>query len=84
MRRMMAIVLFIVVGISLLASLVLVQPALASQVKDTTPGGYHLVQGRSQFVGESHGSGYHLQIPGSPSLTGNGCCCSNLPCVRKP
>jgi len=36
------------------------------------------------FVGESAGSGYHLLIPGSPSLRGNGCCCAHLPCIRRP
>jgi hypothetical protein len=29
------------------------------------------------------GGGYHLQGLASPQLTGNGCCCMYLPCVRR-
>ena len=83
MKRIMAIILSLVVGVSLLASLALVQPASAYQeVVDN--GGYHLTPGHMQFVGESAGSGYHLLVPGSPSLRGNGCCCAHLPCVVRP
>jgi hypothetical protein len=83
MKQIVAIVLFVVVGVSLLASLALVQPASANQ--DTvSSGGYHLGTGRWRLAGESSGSGYHLLIPGSPSLRGNGCCCVHLPCVDKP
>jgi hypothetical protein len=83
MKRIVTILLFVVVGVSLLASLALVQPASAYQGVFNN-GGYHLTPGRMQVVGESTGSGYHLLIPGSPSLRGNGCCCGLLPCVVKP
>jgi hypothetical protein len=29
------------------------------------------------------GGGYHLKVLASPQLTGNGCCCVYLPCVKK-
>ena len=29
------------------------------------------------------GGRYHLQGPASPQLTGNGCCCTFLPCVLR-
>ena len=29
------------------------------------------------------GGGYHLEAPAGPQLTGNGCCCTFLPCVRR-
>jgi hypothetical protein len=83
MKLIVAILLFVVVGVSLLASLALVQPASAYQ-DVVYNGGYHLTPGRMQFVGELAGSGYHLLIPGSPSLRGNGCCCAHLPCVVRP
>jgi hypothetical protein len=83
MKRIVAILLFVVVGVSLLVSLALVQPASAYQ-DVVYNGGYHLEPSRLQFAGESAGSGYHLLIPGGPSLRGNGCCCANLPCVVKP
>ena len=83
MKRIVTIMLFVVVGVSLLASLALVQPASAYQ-NGVNNGGYHLTPNRMLFVGESIGSGYHLLTPGSPSLRGNGCCCVHLPCVGKP
>ena len=83
MKRIITILLFVVVGVSLLASLALIQPASAYQ-DVVNNGSYHLTPGRMQFVGESAGSGYHLSIPGSPSLRGNGCCCDHLPCVVRP
>jgi hypothetical protein len=83
MKRIVAILLCVVVGVSLLVSLAMVQPASAYQ-DVAINGGYHLTPGRMLFVGESAGSGYHLLIPGSPSLRGNGCCCVHLPCVGKP
>jgi hypothetical protein len=83
MKRIVIILLLVLVGVSLLASLALVQPAAADQ-SAAYEGGYHLTPARWQLTGESSGSGYHLSIPGSPSLRGNGCCCTHLPCVRKP
>ena len=83
MKRIVAILLFVVVGISLLVSLALVQPASAYQ-EVVYNGSYHLAPSRMQFAGESAGPGYHLLIPGSPSLRGNGCCCAHLPCVGRP
>jgi hypothetical protein len=29
------------------------------------------------------GGGYHLEPLASPQLTGNGCCCLYMPCVRR-
>jgi hypothetical protein len=83
MKRNMTILLFVLVGISLLASLALVQPASADH-DVAYSGGYHLMPARWQIAGESSGAGYQLRIPGSPSLRGNGCCCANLPCVSRP
>jgi len=83
MKRIVVFLLFVVVGVSLLASLALVQPANAYQ-EVIYSGGYHLEPNRLQFAGESAGPGYHLLIPGGPSLRGSGCCCAHLPCVGKP
>jgi hypothetical protein len=83
MKRTVTILLLVVVGVSLLASLALVQPAYADQ-DVVYSGGYQLATARWQIAGEVSGPGYHLRISGSPSLRGNGCCCSHLPCVRKP
>ena len=83
MKRIVAIFLFVVVGVSLLASLALVQPASADQdVIDN--GSFHLRPSPLRFAGESAGPGFHLHVPGGPLLRGNGCCCAHLPCVRKP
>jgi hypothetical protein len=83
MKRFVAILLFVLVGFSLLISLALVQPASAYQ-DVVYNGGYHLEPSRLQIAGESAGPGYHLLIPGGPSLRGNGCCCAHLPCVSRP
>jgi hypothetical protein len=83
MKRNIAICLIVFVAISMLASLVLVQPASADPVPINT-GGYHLVPVRWHLAGEASGSGYYLRMPGSPALRGNGCCCTHLPCVVKP
>jgi hypothetical protein len=83
MKHIVVIFLFVVVSVSLLASLALAQPASADQVSINN-GGYHLGPGLWQLAGEASGSGYHLRIPGRPSLRGNGCCCLRFPCVVKP
>jgi len=83
MKQLISLTLLILVGVSLLASLVLVQPASADHAIGIN-NGYHLVPARWQLAGESSAPGLHLRTPGSPSLRGNGCCCANLPCVFKP
>ena len=83
MKRPISIALLILVGVSLLVSLALVQPASADQDM-VSKGGYHLEPVRWQLTGESSAPGFHLRVPGSPLLHGNGCCCTHLPCVRKP
>lgn len=54
-------------------------PALTAQ-----GGRYYLSIASWQVSGSMHGAGYTLQGPAGPALTGNGCCCTFLPCVRKP
>ena len=44
-------------------------------------GGYHLTALTWQVTGSSGAGGYHLQSPYGPTLTGNGCCCTYLPCT---
>jgi hypothetical protein len=83
MRRNLTICLFVVVGISLLASLTLIQPVSAEPVTENYAS-YHLGLAPWQLSGDSSGPGYHLHIPGSPSMRGSGCCCTHLPCVAKP
>jgi regulator of protease activity HflC (stomatin/prohibitin superfamily) len=83
MKQLIAITLLVLVGVSLLASLALVQPASADQRIETN-GGFHLATARWQLSGESSAPGLHLHIPGSPTFRGNGCCCAHLPCVFKP
>jgi len=43
-------------------------------------GHYHLTNAAWQV---SSGGGYFLMGPAKPQLTGNGCCCTFLPCVRR-
>lgn len=41
-------------------------------------------QGNAGQMGDlASGGGYHLQGLAGPQLTGNGCCCVYLPCVRR-
>lgn len=47
-------------------------------------GRYHLTGATWRVSGTVGGGGYHLQGPASPALTGNGCCCTYLPCVLRP
>ena len=54
-----------------------IQPATA------TGGTYHLESLRWQFKGASDGGPYQLTGPQSPTLRGNGCCCSYLPCLQR-
>ncbi len=44
-------------------------------------GGYYLTSLVWQVSGTASSGGYRLLGPASPTLTGNGCCCTYLPCV---
>ena len=44
-------------------------------------GGYRLTVLAWQVEGSASGGGYRLLGPASPTLRGNGCCCTYLPCV---
>jgi hypothetical protein len=48
---------------------------------DEVKHGYQLTHLTWQVSGEVSGGGYSLQSPSSPTLRGNGCCCTYLPCV---
>jgi len=43
--------------------------------------GYYLTSLAWHASGTAGGGGYRLLGPASPTLTGNGCCCTYLPCV---
>ncbi len=45
--------------------------------------GYHLTSSAWQVSGTASGTGYHLLSPASPTLRGNGCCCTFLPCMLR-
>jgi hypothetical protein len=46
-------------------------------------GGYRLTGLSWRVEGIASGGGYHLLGPASPTLRGNGCCCTYLPCVLR-
>lgn len=46
-------------------------------------GGYYLTGLAWRASGTAGGGGYRLLEPASPTLTGNGCCCTYLPCMLK-
>jgi len=43
--------------------------------------GYRLTSLAWRVEGSASGGGYRLLGPASPTLRGNGCCCTWLPCV---
>jgi hypothetical protein len=49
----------------------------------TSGGGYALTSLTWQVSGGLSGGGYLMPDPSATELTGNGCCCSYLPCVTK-
>ena len=78
MKRRRIILLLVVLALAL-------APIALAQARDSTPastggGGYHLT---SAGVQASSSGGYHLLGPAAPDLTGNGCCCTYLPCVNR-
>jgi hypothetical protein len=46
-------------------------------------GGYRLTSLNWQASGTVSGAGYRLLGPTSPTLRGNGCCCTWLPCALR-
>jgi hypothetical protein len=46
-------------------------------------GGYHLTSLAWQVSGEISGENYRLLGPAVPTLRGNGCCCTYLPCILR-
>ena len=62
------------------------QPSPSSYVveKGRASGGrYHLTSVSWYVSGTASGGGYRLLSPSSPTLRGNGCCCTYLPCVLR-
>ena len=52
--------------------------------QDRASGGrYHLTSLSWHVSGATSGGGYRLLSPSSPTLRGNGCCCTYLPCVLR-
>jgi hypothetical protein len=45
--------------------------------------GYRLTGLTWRVEGTANGGGYRLLGPASPTLRGNGCCCTYLPCVLR-
>jgi len=57
-------------------------PLLYTVEQGTASGGdYHLTSLAWRVSGTASGAGYRLLGPAAPTLRGNGCCCSYLPCV---
>jgi hypothetical protein len=56
-------------------------PALSVVEGTASGGGYYLTSLAWRASGTASGGGYRLLGPASPTLTGNGCCCTYLPCV---
>jgi drug/metabolite transporter superfamily protein YnfA len=73
----------LIVLVALLVSgVMLTQTALAS--RETATGGvYHLTTLTWQVSGSSGADGYRLQSYSQRDLTGNGCCCLFLPCIKR-
>lgn len=46
-------------------------------------GRYHLTSASWYVSGTASGGGYRLLSPSRPTLRGNGCCCTYLPCVLR-
>ncbi len=79
--------------VGLICVLLLVGAALAQSGSQSSPswyvvetgkvagGGYSLTSLVWSTSGTIQGQGYALLGPAAPTLRGNGCCCSFLPCV---
>ncbi len=76
------IILLAVIGIALLiAGLALARTHTAAAA--TAPARYHLNGSPWQPHGVSTGGEYRLASSAGPSQTGNGCCCTFIPCMRR-
>ncbi|MFQ6101351.1 MAG: hypothetical protein ACE5OS_08975 [Anaerolineae bacterium] len=78
------------VCVLLLAAVALAQPGGPDPApwyvveKGAASGGhYHLTSLAWQVEGAAGGEGYRLLSPASPTLRGNGCCCTYLPCLLR-
>lgn len=86
---------FAAASIALVCVLLLAGAALAQSGSQPSPPWYAVEQGRasggryhltsvSWYVsGTASGGSYRLLSPSSPTLRGNGCCCTYLPCVLR-
>jgi hypothetical protein len=72
----------LILAVLFVASVALTWTALAGG-ETATGGSYHLTRLNWQVTGISSAGGYHLQGLHAPALTGNGCCCTYLPCVKR-
>jgi len=59
--------------------------AVADRVEkgEASGGRYHLTSVSWHVSGAASGGDYRLLSPSSPTLRGNGCCCTYLPCVLR-
>jgi hypothetical protein len=58
-------------------------PALSAVEGTASGGGYHLTSLGWRVSGTAGGAGYRLLSPAAPTLRGNGCCCTWIPCVGR-
>ena len=90
MKTRLSILLLLMITLLLIVSAAVAQPDRATatntqtlQPATVTGGAYHLEGLRWQFKGTSGGGSYQLIGPQNPTLRGNGCCCSYLPCLQR-
>jgi len=65
------------------AALVDGQATVVVEKGEASGGRYHLTSVSWYVSGTASGGGYRLLSPSSPTLRGNGCCCTYLPCVLR-
>ena len=84
-KRIALLMLIALIATLLVSSASSAQPNQPGAVTASTASGgrYHLAATTWQVNGTVSGSGFRLQGPASPALTGSGCCCTYLPCVMK-
>jgi len=89
-KHMFATAVMALVCVLLLAGAALAQsgsqpspPWYAVEQGRASGGRYHLTSVSWHVSGAASGGGYRLLSPSSPTLRGNGCCCTYMPCVLR-
>jgi hypothetical protein len=82
MKHKLIILFLLALALALMLTPMALAATAQARVSPDTPvsgsGHYHLTRVTGQI---SSGGSYYLTGPASPDLTGDGCCCTYLPCI---